>query len=121
MIESSVIDMGSLLRTKIIFNKGDTYGDIIKRFVNAVQNYPNCVSVFDGYNDDTPSKIYNTLKQIQKVDTISHWSTCSSSSFTCDSKAAFFANRTNKQEFINDKHTCLDVKDIRNNLGDECA
>ena len=51
MIESSVIDMGSLLRTKIIFNKGDTYGDIIQRFVNAVQKYPNCVAVFDGYNE----------------------------------------------------------------------
>ena len=190
-IESTVIDMGSLLWAKVIFNKGDTYGYIIQRYVNAIQKYPNCVAVFDSYNDDTPSIKYIThLKRSSKV-ILSHTVQLALHlPFTCDSKAAFFANRTNKQEFINllskelqdqqievlhakgdadqliaktaidlavnsttqvlsedtdifqllvsqlrpnskglymitgkenAKHPCLDIKDIRNNLGDECA
>ena len=36
-IERTVLDMGSMLRTKVNFSKGDTYGEIIQKYVNAIQ------------------------------------------------------------------------------------
>ena len=58
--ERSVLDMGSLLRTKVCFKKVDTYGEIIDKYVKIVQKYPNAVPVFDGYDDNEPSTNYIT-------------------------------------------------------------
>ena len=44
-IESSVLDMGSLLRTKVCFKKGDTYGEIIEKYVNIVEVSKSCSSI----------------------------------------------------------------------------
>ena len=111
MIESSIIDMGSLLRPKVTFNKRDTFGDIIQRNVNAVQKYPNCVAVFDGYNNDTPSTKYMThLNRSRKLRPSHTVQLAYHLPFTCGSKAAFFVNSTNKQEFINLLVNELDLK-----------
>ena len=59
-IESSVLDMGSLLRIKVCFKKGDTYGEMIKKYVNIVEKYPNAVPIFDSYDDNVWSTKYIT-------------------------------------------------------------
>ena len=48
-IERSVIDMGSLLQTKVMWRKGDTYGKIIEDYIIIAQSDSHCVPVFDGY------------------------------------------------------------------------
>ena len=51
-IEKTVLDMGSILRSRVKFQKGDTYGIIIQKYVKIVKGYHNCTSVFVGYDDD---------------------------------------------------------------------
>ena len=52
--------MGLLLLTKVNFKIEDTYGEILQRYLNTAQMYPNCDAVFGGYNDNTPSTKYVT-------------------------------------------------------------
>ena len=65
-IECTVIDMGSVLRGRVKFQKGDTYGKIIEKYVKIVMNYPNCIPVFDGYDDDCNSTKYVTHLKTSK-------------------------------------------------------
>ena len=101
-IERTVLDMGSILRTKVNFNKGEAYSIIIQKYVNAIQMYPNCVPVFDGYNDDIPSTKYIThLNRSRNVIPAHDVELALNLTFNCESKDAFFANKKNKQSFIN--------------------
>lgn len=100
-IEKTVIDMGSMLRSKVKWSKGDTYGKIIGSYVKQAQVYPNCVPVFDGYSDNSPSTKYLThLRRSSKVIPSHTVELAMHLPFNGDSKDAFFANRTNKQRFI---------------------
>ena len=90
-IERSVLDMGSLLQTKVCFKKVDTYGEIIDKYIIIVQKYPNAVPVFDGYDDNEPSTKYIThLKRSRKVISSPTVQLDHHLPFTCDSKEAFF-------------------------------
>ena len=91
--------MGSLLRIKVCFKKGDTYGEIIEKYVNIVEKYPNGVSVFDGYDNVTSTKYISHLKRSRKVMTSPTVQLDLHLPFTCDSKDAFFANKVNKKAF----------------------
>ena len=63
-----MIDKGSLLRTKVDFKKGETYNEIIKRYLNITGKYSNCIPVFDGYKDESFStKHIAHLKRSRKV------------------------------------------------------
>ena len=105
--------MGSLLRTKVCFKKGDTYGEIIDKYVKIVQKYPNAVPVFDGYDDNEPSTKYIThLKRSSKVISSPTVQLDHHLPFTCDSKEAFFANKDNKKTFIKRLSETLKNKDI---------
>ena len=89
--ERSVLDMGSLLRTKVCFKKVDIYGEIIDKYVKIVQKYPNAVPVFDGYDDNEPStKSITHLKRSRKVILSPTVQLDHHLPFTCDSKEAFF-------------------------------
>ena len=101
-IERTVIDMGSYLRTRVNFNKGETYKVIIQKLVSIVKMYPNPVAVFDGYNDDSPSTKYMThLKRLKKVNPSHTVELALNLPFNFNSKTEFFANKRNKQSFIN--------------------
>ena len=110
-IEITVIDMGSLLRSRVKFYKGDTYGEIIQQYINTVQIYPNCVPVFDGYSDDSPSTKYITLlKRSRKVTPCHAVEIAHHLPFKC--KDAFFTNKSNNQSFINLLSKALDNNNI---------
>ena len=101
-IEKTVLDMGSILRSRVKFQKGDTYGIIIQKYVKIVKGYHNCTPVFDGYDDDRTSTKYVThLKRSKKLIPSNNVELVSHLPFNCESKDAFFANKKNKQSFIN--------------------
>ena len=103
----------SLLRTKVKFRKGETYGEIIQQFVNKVQIYPNCVQAFDGYNDDSPSRKYIIhLKWSRKVTPSYTVEIALHIPFNCESKDEFFPNKFNKQSFFNLLSKALENKNI---------
>ena len=101
-IDKTVIDMGSVLRSRVKFEKGMTYGDIINKYVKLVMNYRPCIPVFDGYSDDYASTKHIThVKRSRKLVPSNNVALASHLPFNCESKDAFFANKTNKQLFIN--------------------
>ena len=101
-IDKTVIDMGSVLRSRVNFEKGMTYGEIIKKYVGVVKHYKPCIPVFDGYSDDCASTKYIThMKRSKKQVPSNTFELASHLPFNCESKAAFFANKSNKQLFIN--------------------
>ena len=84
--------MGSMLRSKV---------KIIGSYVKQAQLYPNCVPVFDGYSDNSPSTKYLThLRRSSKVIPSHTVELALHLPFNGDSKDTFFANKTNKQKFI---------------------
>ena len=100
-IENTVIDMGSVLRSRVRFQKGETYGNIIEKYVKIVMGYPNSTPVFDGYGDDSTSTKYVThLKRSKKLIPSNNVELAPHLPFNCESKDTFFANKYNKQSFI---------------------
>ena len=113
-IEKSVIDMGSLLRTKVKWKKGETYGKIIGSYLKAAQLYPNCVPVFDGYSDSNLSTKHLThLRRSSKVMPSNNVELAPHLPFNCENKEAFLANKTNKQYFINLLSKAMEEKQIK--------
>ena len=112
-IGNTVIDMGSILRGRINFEKGETYGNIIEKYVKLVRDYPHCIPVFDSYGDDSNSTKYVThLKRSKKLIPSNNVELASHLPFNCESKDAFFANKCNKQSFIDMLSNELEKKEL---------
>ena len=113
LIERSVLDMGSLLRTKVMWKKGDTYDKILNDYVRQAQLYPNCIAVFDGYNESSSSTKYLTqLNRSRKVIPAHNIELAPHLTFNCESKESFFANKNNKQSFINMLSDAMEERNI---------
>ena len=106
-----MIDKGSLLGTKVDFKKGETYNEIIKRYLNITEKYSNCIPVFDGYKDESFStKHIAHLKRSRKVIPSHTVELALHLPFNCDTKDSFFENKSNKQSFINLLYKAIEDK-----------
>ncbi|KAK6171638.1 hypothetical protein SNE40_018084 [Patella caerulea] len=99
-VVTTVLDGGALLNGQVVWKRDiDTYETICQRYIKIIKRYPNPITVFDGYNQETTTK--DTTHQRRSKTKANTVLSLSGDKIFKSKKEDFLSNVVNKVSFIN--------------------